>query len=409
MAIRRALSIGFESSYGASAAPKYYFDPNRVSLDSPSNPFLIYSGASGRGQRTIVPTSYVPQGDIETVVDTWRAGAFFRAAVPELNYQQLSVNKSSTDTELDVDHAAGSTTLSVDTEAGFAENDLVQVGGDFGGSEIHKVTAVGTGELTIADGLTRSHAEDATVTKLDASPGVLHIMDFGGDITDLDSMTVRVGKDFDTHAFYGCAVSQITLSIAYNTMADLTASIIAQKDASEDVFNPPGSAFDSVPFAGLHVSSARLIDTASPGTDDKDIINYIRSASFTFNNNVQAEDGMRMGSRFPVKLEAQGLELTASLTLEFKTRDQYKDFWGADSPGTSNPKPRNIEIKLSQGTDLFEVYTFNSYLTTPVFEVSGRDMLVQTLEYQTIQRDPVGARGVMGAIRIQNSEEFRYS
>ena len=116
-----------------------------------------------------------------------------------------------------------------------------------------------------------------------------------------------------------------------------------------------------------------------------------------------------MGSRFPVELKSGELEVTTSLTLGFRNRDQYQDFWGGAGPGNGAPKARNIELKLAQGTDLLELYTYNSFLTTPVSEVSGRDMMVQTLEYQTIQREPEGANGVMAAFRLQNSKEFRYS
>ena len=407
MAISRWVGLGFEEIFGTPVPSKYYFDPNRVSLDSPNNPFQIYPGASGRGQRVIVPSSYIPEGDIETAVDTKRAGALIRAAIPEANYQQLSANKSSTTTALDGTHEVGATTLTVDDSIGFSEGDVIQVGADFGGSELHKVTGVATGEITILDGLTRAHSDDTDIAKLDPGAIFLHIMDFGGDLTDLDSMTIRVAKDIDSQVYQGCVIGQITLSVDFNTLLGLTASIVAQKDSTEPIAVLPSSAFTSQLYAGQHLTSARLVDTASPGTED--IGDYIRAASFTINNNVQGEDGLRMGSRFPMELKAGALDLTASLTLGFRTRDQYKDFWGASSPGNSDPKPRNIELKFAQGANLFEVYTYNSFLVGPVTEVSGRDMMTQTLEYQTIQRDPVGARGVMGAIRIQNSEEFRYS
>ena len=409
MTIRRWVTIGFESSFGASAPSKYYLDPNRVSLESPGNPFVLYPGSSRRGQRYLVPSAYIPQGDIDTVVDTWRSPVLMKAIAPDINYQQHSPDKSSTTTALDGDHSAGSTQLTVASSTGFSQDDIIQVGSDFGGSELHKVTSVSTGQITISDGLTRTHNDDADVSKLDSSAQYLHIVDIGGSDTDLDSVTIRAAKDFDAQVFSGCVVSQLSLSIGYNTLAGLTASIVAQKDAVEAVPSLPASAFGSAPFAGHQLTSAKLLNTDNPGTDDKDIGSYLRTAEITINNNVQGENGLRMGSRFPVELKSGELEVTASLTLGFRNRDQYQDFWGGAGPGNGAPKARNIELKLAQGTDLLELYTYNSFLTTPVSEVSGRDMIVQTLEYQTIQREPEGANGVMAAFRLQNSKEFRYS
>ena len=408
MAISRWVSVGFESAFGTPVPAKYFIDPNRVSLDSPNNPFQIYPGSSGRGQRAIVPSSYIPEGDIETAIDTWRCGALFRGAIPHVNYQQLSGDKSTTATALSSDHAAGATALDVTDSTDFEADDIIQIGGDFGGSELHKVTAVAAGTLTIDDGLTRDHANGAVVAKLNSGAEYLHIMDFGGNVADLDSMTVRVSKDIDAQVFQGCVVNQLSLSLGFNTLADLTASIVAQKDGTEAILSLPSSSFDSNHYGGPSLTAARLVNTDNVGTDDKDISNYIREATVTINNNVQGQDGLRMGSRFPVELKAGPLEVTVNLTLGFRTRDQYSDFWGANGPGDNDPRPRDIELKLAQGNNLLEIYTYNSYLTALASEVSGRDMLIQTLEYQTIQRDPVGSRGVMGAIRLKNFKEFRY-
>ncbi|MFW6194931.1 MAG: phage tail tube protein, partial [Chloroflexota bacterium] len=390
MPIARWVGIGFEDTFGESASLKYVIDPTRVSLDSPSDPFIRYAGASGRGNRAIVPGAYIPEGDIEAAVDTHHGGALFRALIPGISYQQQAGNKGDS-TTLDSDASAGDSTLSVDDESSFEEDDIIQIGADFGGAELAKVTSVSMGSLEIDVPLLRDHSSGDDVTIITDGP-YDHFFDIGSDVAEIPSMTVRTLKDFDEQRFLGTVVSQLGISFGFNELVTLTASLVASKDGSGSASELPdendASKLVTDPYAGPHLTTADLEHT--DGGSDKDILPYIRSAEFTLNNNVSGEDGMRAGSRFPVEFRARSLEVTGQLTLVFSNRDQYEDFWGSsDEPSEDTTVPRNIVLKWSKGSDnSLEILLFNAYLTAPASEVSGRDQLVQTLEYESIQPGP---------------------
>jgi hypothetical protein len=400
--------MGFEDTFGISVAAKYFLDPRRVSLDSPSNPFIFYEGASGRGNRAIVPGGYFPQGDIETVFDTWRVGALFRGLVPEVNYQQNAPTKG-TATTLSAAANPGDTTISVASATGFAVNDIIQIGPDFVLSELHKITAISGTTITISDGISNAKIASDPVVKITAPP-YLHIFDIGGDGTNLPPMTIRVVKDIDEQVFRGSVVDQIRLSVNQNALLDLTASVISKDDITAPTPVAPAAGTQPIPYAGVHLApAATLFDTSGLAGGDKDITSFIRGAEFTFNNNVSGEDGLRMGSRFPVELLGKGLEVSARLTLVFRNRDQYNDFWRGTTPQAQVGYPRDIELFFTiDANNTLQIKVFNAFLTAPASEVSGRDMIVQTLEYSPVQRSSAGANSQLAAIWLKNDQEFRY-
>lgn len=413
MAIVRWVSVGFESTFGTPVAGKYFIDPTRVSVESPSDPFLRYGGAAGRGNRAIVPGMYIPGGDIETVLDPWHAGCLLRALVPEVNTQQQAADKSgAVTTTLASDELEGQTVLSVVIADSFTADDIIQIGPDFGGAELHKVVSVdaGTDEITIETPLTRLHVSGQTVVKIDSAP-YEHVIDIGGDVETLDPVTIRVAKDFDEQIFQGANINQITLNVDHNSLFNLTANIIASKDGAGAVTALPNSGdpleLVTTPYAGPMLTVAKLDD---PSNGEKDIISHIRSVEFTFNNNIGGEDGMRMGSRFPTEFQGRQLDVTARMTLVFRTRDQYEDFWGnATTPQETIGQERDLLFKWDlNANETVDIRLFNAYLITPVSEVSGRDMLVQTLEWEAIQKGPTGVPGVMAAFRYMSMKNHRY-
>jgi len=258
--------------------------------------------------------------------------------------------------------------------------------------------------------ITLSYEKGVISMKIDNAP-YEHVFDIGGDIETLDPMTIRVAKDFDEQVFQGANINQITLSVDHNSLFNLTANVIAQKDGAAAITALPNSGdpleLVTTPYAGPMLTVAKLDD---PNNGEKDIINFIRSLEFTFNNNIGGEDGMRMGSRFPFEFQGRQLDVTARMTLVFRNRDQYADFWGsASAPLATIGQERDLLFKWDlNANETVDLRLFNAYLITPASEVPGRDMLVQTLEWEAVQKGPSGVAGVMAAFRYMSMKDHRY-
>ncbi len=407
MPIVRWISIGFEAAFGTAVAGKYFIDPTRVTLDSPNSPFLFYPGASGRGNRQITPAGYMPVGDIEVALDQYRTGALIRGVIPRVNYQQNGISKGGASTTVDTAGVAvGATVIPVAASAGFAADDIIQVGADLGPSELHKVVsvAVGPDTITIDDalGMTFAHAVGVVVDELDTLQ-YLHTFDFGGTTTALDAMTIRLAKDTDEQVFHGASVNQLRLTASHNSLVSLVASIVASTESVAVVPGAPTPGIMSPPYASVHLDLADLDDLVA-GSDD--ILPVIRSMEFIANNNVAVEDGMRMGTRFPVEFRGLALDITFTTTVVFRDRKQSEDFWGAAAPTEGVVVGRNIKLRYAQDVEnIVEVEANNAYPVSVPSPISGRDQLTQTVEWRSIQ--PASA-DMLARVTMRNQTEFRY-
>lgn len=406
MAIIRWVGMGFEATFGTAVAAKYFVDPTRVTLDSPSDPFLLYPGASGRGNRVIVPAGYIPSGDVEAVLDHFRTGALLRGSVPGVKYMQNGITKAGANTTVDAAGVAlGDTNIPVVASAGFTADDIIQIGSDLGPSELHKVVTVNSGpdSLDIEDGVHYAYAETVVVEEITAARYV-HTFDYGGQENVLDPMTIRTAKDIDEQIFSGASVNSIRLSAAHNNLLTLTAAIVASKDSVGAAPSAPTGGIMSPPFASAHLTAADL-DGLVSGTVD--ILPTIRGMDWSVSNNIANEDGMRMGSRFPTEFRGLGLGVQVVLTQVFRDRAQYDDFFGASgAPADNVVVGRDIHLTyLEDATHIVDLFIYNAYPHVVGSPITGRDQLIQSVEWRALQ--PLSSDN-LGRVQLTTVEEHRY-
>ena len=230
--MRRWITVGLESHFGSSVgAPAYWLDCLSASLDVPNNPFIEIPSVRTRSVNTLKRGLYIPSGDIEMVLDRHKMGHFFRSMLS--NYHCFGNTKVGTATALDGGVSAGDTTIAVDDVAGFAKDDLIQIGDDWAtGTEVHKVDSVDTAnnEVTLLEALLNDHADDAAVQEVEAPFAHSFSSTSFGD--PLPSMEIRVVKDAvgGDHRFVGATVDTAAFNFEVNDVAKVTFGIVAQKD-----------------------------------------------------------------------------------------------------------------------------------------------------------------------------------
>ena len=170
--MQRYVGIAIESTFAGGALAKYFTNVRSANLETPAQRYIIFGGV-GRSPIAAVEAPLIPSGSIELPADIRKIGPLYRILAGY--YGCFGANPTTgVSTELDGDMAQGATILVVDDEAGFAVGDIVQLGADFDNAELHKVSQVATGELTIEEGLLRSHATGSEVKKV-VSPSLLGV------------------------------------------------------------------------------------------------------------------------------------------------------------------------------------------------------------------------------------------
>ena len=161
--MQRYIGIGLESTFGVGALAKYFTNVRSANLETPTERYIYFDGV-GRSRTAAVAAPFIPSGAIELPADVGKSGPLYRILA---GYYGCFGAAPTTEvsTQIDSDVSAAATILSIDSETGFAVDDIVQIGSDFIDSELHKVTTVATGELTIEEGLLRGHSEDVVVKR----------------------------------------------------------------------------------------------------------------------------------------------------------------------------------------------------------------------------------------------------
>jgi len=196
----------------------------------------------------------------------------------------------------------------------------------------------------------------------------------------LKSFTARLGKEQMEQIFEGCKIGSCTIEIPKGDFAMMTASIVAQQDSAgtlkdEDDIDPSSSGFFSFCHGGLDIGGSTVV---------------CNSISFDINNNISADAGVRIGSRFPQQFDVNALELPITVELPYDdttANTHVTNFWGnASTPTTLTSKAVTITLTsddtLIDDTNYYAMtFTFpRCYYKAISQPVKGRDEMVQTLE-----------------------------
>lgn len=210
----------------------------------------------------------------------------------------------------------------------------------------------------------------------------------------LPSATINVGKDQFEHVFQGCVVNSLSFELD-DDFAFVTIDISAQQDSKEDI----------QAIEDLHLSTAypvafyeTMVKIGVEG-EEQDEVYEVESLSLEINNNIDADVGIVLGSRFPQRIVAGDFEVTASMDMAFDSSEQLEHFWGAtDEPDDDAQDTMNINFIFSSAPYIVEIdvegeptdveirgaeldlHMPNVLYETVNIQPSGRDRLTQTVD-----------------------------
>ncbi len=196
----------------------------------------------------------------------------------------------------------------------------------------------------------------------------------------IKSFTARLGKEQMEQIFEGCKIGSCSIEIPTGDFAMMTASIVAQQDSkgtlkAEADIDPSDSGFFSFCHGGLSIGGPTVV---------------CNSIGLEINNNISAEAGLRVGSRFPQQFAINALEMPITIELPYDdttANTHVTNFWGnANTPTTLTSKAVVISLTsddtLIDGTNYYAMtFTFPCcYYKSIGQPVKGRDEMVQSLE-----------------------------
>ena len=212
----------------------------------------------------------------------------------------------------------------------------------------------------------------------------------------LPSATILSGKDHFQHEFQGCTINSLSFELD-DDFAFVTADIIAQQDSKGEI-----KAIEELSISKAYpiVFYETLVKIGIVGEEQEDMYN-IESLSLEINNNLDADAGVVLGSRYPQRIVAGDFEVSGSMDIAFDSTQQLEYFWGAvDGPDDDAQDTMNINYifssapymaEVEDGEETKEVEVRGSQLDlhlpnvlyeTVNIQPSGRDRLTQTVDFR---------------------------
>jgi len=317
-------------------------------------------------------TKYAHAAGIEVVEITPTWGAVSGGASTTIKAENPA---SATDTHIDV---TDPTDIAVD--------DIISIG--IGSTiEYRVVTSVESDVVSFTTPLVYDHeAGEAVieVEKVGPTETELKLHEFyGGNSPDLESFTIRAGKDVLEHVFAGCCFNTLSLTADSGlVMANL--GIVAQKDSS--------ATLKSVSELTLTTDYPLAFYEVLASVNESDVSTNVTSMVMNFNNNISTDRGRHLGSRFPTKFKGNARDITATIQMEFENETYLDLFWGADGvPSNTGSSEFPLLLTFNGGAEVgyMTMNLQNVYLESITTQPSGRDSLIQTLNIRAMLEEDV--------------------
>lgn len=208
---------------------------------------------------------------------------------------------------------------------------------------------------------------------------------WGSDTRILPSFQSRLGKDTFEHLFQGTVIDTLTLSVEDATTsaeAECSAAIDG-KDTSQNgvvVYNKLPNA-KVIPFHAAAVTIAGVLQARK-----------IKNLELSISNNLDAEAGRYLGSRYPGRIPANEREVALTLEMDASDTAQLERLWGSSSgPTIDGAVVFPIEITFFGGNNAsgvpqnLIVNIPKAFYSTVESQPEGRDEMVQSVEAMTLK------------------------
>ena len=371
-AFKGHFAIGKEVTYGTPVTPTDFARYLEAEVEVNQNVHLPENSGS-RYQDTAVfgPLDPRPRCVIEVRPDT--IGRFLQAAVGRATTVGTDVGGGG-GSQLNGAVSAGATVVTLDSVAGYAVNDYVQIGVSSPDlPEVRKVTAVGAFTLTLDKALTFAHADNEVCNEV-AAP-------FTHTFTptdDLDSYTAekRIGT-FGTKAFRVPGSKVNTAEVRFEATSGAAG-------AAQGEFNWLGRDVDDTGpnAATLSALSAFMFHHGSVELGGVPLPRQPRNVRVGWNNQL-VEDDYVIGSRRRKKADAGGLVVEGEYSLVFDDLEQIRRFWGSDAATTPAAAPtfRALSVILDDGTRHLKFVMPSVLLTAGTVSAAGKSQVTQRFTF----------------------------
>lgn len=193
---------------------------------------------------------------------------------------------------------------------------------------------------------------------------------YGSNQNILDSFCARIGKDVFEHVFSGCVINTLSLAVE-GEYCQVTANIIAAKDSQAVLKSLSELLLPSEYPLAFHEVTAKI------ATVDQSA--KIKGFTLEIGNNLSAESGRTIGSRYPRLIRAGERSITVAKTLMFDDTDELERYWGGETgPADTGSTEFALEITFDGGDGGSMVISLPRVIYTNVEQKpSGRDALEQ--------------------------------
>lgn len=209
---------------------------------------------------------------------------------------------------------------------------------------------------------------------------------WGSNLRTLPSHQARLGKDVFEHLFQGVIIDTLTLSVE-----DATTS--AEMDSSAAIDLDGGGLQNGVAvFTRLPVERKIPFHQVAVTIEGVLQARKMKNLEVAIANNVDAEAGRYLGSRYPGRIPANEREVTLSMEMDASDKAQLERYWGSTTgPTISGSVEFPVELQFSGGPNadgveqILVVQIPKAFYTTVENQPEGRDEMVNSVEASCLQ------------------------
>lgn len=195
---------------------------------------------------------------------------------------------------------------------------------------------------------------------------------YGNNSNEPEFFTLYTGKDVFEHQFTSTVINSLSLSVS-NNLAKVKVDLLSQKDIA-DTIQTEADLTTLVSGTKLSYQDA----TCSINGTDKST--YVKSFDLGIANNISAESGQSIGSRYPRRFRSGKRAVTFNIQLLFEDLDALTLYWGgATGVVDAGSTKFALKPKFTIGTESIEYNMPNVAINSITTQPAGSDTLIQTM------------------------------
>lgn len=195
---------------------------------------------------------------------------------------------------------------------------------------------------------------------------------YGTNSNEPEFFTLYTGKDVFEHQFTSTVINSLNLSVS-NNLAKVKVDMLSQKDLADTIQTEED-------LTTLVTGTKLSYQDATCSINGTDKSTYIKSFDLGIANNITAESGQSIGSRYPRRFRSGRRAVTFNIQLLFEDLDALTLYWGgATGVVDAGSTKFALKPKFTIGTESIEYNIPNVGITSITTQPTGADTLIQTM------------------------------